>query len=98
MKFHLFKTVLILFIFTTNVIAAELLPFPDDNRSSRPSREQSALMKFTKNIKRLDCKNLKEVQVGLSKRLKKSKTSSDRRYYRKRIDVVEDTRFNKKCK
>lgn len=93
-----FLCMIIPLVFTSYVCAAELLPFPEQKRAVQKNTEQRTLLKFKGKINRLDCKTLKEVKDGLIKRLNNSKTSSDRKYYKKRVHVVVDTRINKNCK
>jgi hypothetical protein len=94
MKFQIAITA---FIFSLNVTAAELLPFPDENGSKKQIREQKILMKFKNSVEELDCPGLKEVEDGLMKRISTSKTPSDRNYYITRLHIVIDTKINRPC-
>jgi len=95
---NLLKIILVSLILSSNVNAAELLPFPEHERRTIPNSERKALIQFANKMQRLACTSLSEVRDGLRTRVKNSRTSSDRRYYNQRLRIVINVRNQKNCK
>lgn len=98
MKYYLFQVAIAAFICSLNLSASELLPFPEESTSSKRTKEKKSKTEFEKSVEKLECPDLKSVEDGLRDRINNSKTTSDRKFYKKNLHIVVDAKIKIKCR